>query len=121
MNASETEFRLATTMALSTNDSQRLELSRHGNAKMKTNRRSFLARAGMGLGALGLLENVLPAAETGNPALSFARPSKFHLGTVTYNLAQDWDVPTIIKNCTAARFEGVELRTSHKHGVEVSL
>ena len=43
------------------------------------------------------------------------------LGTVTYNLAQDWDVPTIIKNCEAAEFQGVELRTSHKHGVEVSL
>ena len=43
------------------------------------------------------------------------------LGTVTYNLAQDWDVPTIIKNCEAAGFQGVELRTSHKHGVEVSL
>ena len=43
------------------------------------------------------------------------------LGTVTYNLAQDWDVPTIIKNCEAAKFEGVELRTSHAHKVEVNL
>ncbi|MBI5693461.1 MAG: sugar phosphate isomerase/epimerase [Verrucomicrobia bacterium] len=43
------------------------------------------------------------------------------LGTVTYNLAMDWDVPTIIKHCTEAKFEGVELRTSHKHGVEVGL
>ena len=43
------------------------------------------------------------------------------LGTVTYNLAQDWDVPTIIKNCEAAGFQGVELRTTHQHGVEVSL
>jgi sugar phosphate isomerase/epimerase len=43
------------------------------------------------------------------------------LGTVTYNIAMDWDVPTIIKNCTEAKFEGVELRTSHKHGVKVTL
>ena len=43
------------------------------------------------------------------------------LGTVTYNLAQDWDVPTILKNCEAAGFQGVELRTGHKHGVEVAL
>ena len=28
---------------------------------------------------------------------------------------------TIIKNCTAAKIEGVELRTSHKHSVEVTL
>ncbi len=75
----------------------------------------------MGLGALGLLKNVLPAAESGKPPRSFARASKFHLGTVTYNLAQDWDVATIIKHCTAAKFEGVELRTTHKHGVEVTL
>jgi sugar phosphate isomerase/epimerase len=40
---------------------------------------------------------------------------------VTYNIAMDWDIPTIIKNCTEAQFEGVELRTSHKHGVEVTL
>ena len=43
------------------------------------------------------------------------------LGTVTYNLAQDWDIATIIKNCEAAGFQGVELRTTHKHGVEVTL
>ena len=43
------------------------------------------------------------------------------LGTVTYNLAMDWDIPTIIANCTEAKFEGVELRTTHKHGVEVTL
>ena len=88
---------------------------------MKTNRRRFIAQAGMGLGALSLLEKVLPAAEAAKPAQSFARPAKFHLGMVTYNLGQDWDVPTIIKNCAAAQFEGVELRTTHKHGVEVSL
>jgi sugar phosphate isomerase/epimerase len=43
------------------------------------------------------------------------------LGTVTYNLAMDWDIPTIIANCTEAKFEGVELRTGHKHGVELPL
>lgn len=43
------------------------------------------------------------------------------LGLVTYNLAKDWDIPTIIKNCQAAGFEAVELRTTHKHGVEPTL
>ena len=43
------------------------------------------------------------------------------IGLVTYLLAKDWDVGTIIKNCTEAKFEGVELRTTHGHGVEVSL
>jgi sugar phosphate isomerase/epimerase len=43
------------------------------------------------------------------------------LGLVTYNLAKDWDIDSIIKNCEATGFEGVELRTTHRHGVEVSL
>ena len=43
------------------------------------------------------------------------------LGLVTYNLAKDWDIPTIIKRCTETGFEGVELRTTHAHGVEVTL
>jgi sugar phosphate isomerase/epimerase len=43
------------------------------------------------------------------------------LGLVTYNMAKDWDVDTIIKMCEATGFEGVELRTTHAHGVEVTL
>ena len=43
------------------------------------------------------------------------------LGTVTYNIAKDWDVPTIIKNLTEVGMDGVELRTTHKHGVEIAL
>lgn len=43
------------------------------------------------------------------------------LGLVTYNIAKDWDLPTVIANCEATGFEGVELRTTHGHGVEPSL
>jgi sugar phosphate isomerase/epimerase len=43
------------------------------------------------------------------------------LGAVTYNVLKDWDLETIIKNLEAAGFEAVELRTGHKHGVEISL
>ncbi|MBM3824035.1 MAG: sugar phosphate isomerase/epimerase [Verrucomicrobia bacterium] len=43
------------------------------------------------------------------------------LGTVTYNLAKDWDIETIIKRCSEAKFQGVELRTTHAHKVEVNL
>jgi sugar phosphate isomerase/epimerase len=43
------------------------------------------------------------------------------LGLVTYQWGADWDLPTLIKNCEAADFAGVELRTTHKHGVEPSL
>ena len=114
-------FRATTPARHFTIQAHQSQCARFGKPGLATNRRGFLARAAMGLGALGLLNAAPAAAETGKPASSFAKPSKFHLGTVTYNLAQDWDVPTIIKNCAAAKFEGVELRTSHKHGVEVAL
>ena len=44
-----------------------------------------------------------------------------HLGCVTYNILKDMDLDSIIKLLEATGFEGVELRTSHKHGVEPSL
>lgn len=43
------------------------------------------------------------------------------LGIVTYLWGQDWDLPTLIKNCETTGFEGAELRTTHKHGVEITL
>jgi len=43
------------------------------------------------------------------------------LGLVTYQIAKDWDLGTILANCAASGFEGVELRTEHAHGVEPSL
>jgi sugar phosphate isomerase/epimerase len=43
------------------------------------------------------------------------------LGTVTYNIAKDWDLATILKRLEALNFEGVELRTGHAHKVEVNL
>ncbi len=91
----------------------------HSIPDTKSDRRSFLRTAGLGLGALGFASQAAFAA--GEPPASFAKPSKIRLGTVTYNLAKDWDLPTIINNCEEAKFEGVELRTSHAHGVEVAL
>jgi sugar phosphate isomerase/epimerase len=40
---------------------------------------------------------------------------------VTYNLARDWDIETIINNCEKTGFAGAELRTTHKHGVEPTI
>ena len=88
---------------------------------MKTNRRNFLKAAGLGSGVLGLEYQALLAAEAVRQPSFLVRAPKMKLGTVTYNLAQDWDIDTIIKNCEAARFDGVELRTSHAHKVEVNL
>jgi len=65
-------------------------------------------------------------ALTGSRALN-AQPSSgkndrpLKLGLMSYNLAKDWDIDTIIKNCTETGFEHIELRTTHAHGVEVTL
>jgi sugar phosphate isomerase/epimerase len=86
---------------------------------MNFNRRSFLKATGLGIGGLGF-QATWPSAAAERPDFLVRRPT-MHLGLVTYNLAADWDLPTIIKNCEAAKFEGVELRTTHAHKVEVSL
>ena len=75
----------------------------------------------MGLVAAASLPGEAVLGGEGTSALAGARSATMHLGLVTYNLAKDWDVPTIIRHCTATRFEGVELRTTHAHGVEVTL
>ena len=43
------------------------------------------------------------------------------LGIVTYNIGKDWDLDTLIANCEETGFDGVELRTTHAHGLEVEL
>ena len=88
---------------------------------MNFNRRSFLKNAGLGIGGLGWqVASPLGAAATDSASFIVRRPT-MRLGLVTYNLAADWDIPTLIKNCEAAKFEGVELRTTHAHKVEVNL
>ena len=69
-------------------------------------RRSFLAASG----ALAL-----------PPVLSAAEPSKFALGTISYNIGAKMDLATLLRVSKAAGFEAVELRTTHAHGVETAL
>jgi hypothetical protein len=88
--------------------------------KMQASRRSFIRQAVISAGALGLGQAVVESAEQPAGSGNAAAP-KMRLGLVTYNLAKDWDIPTIIRNCEQTGFEGVELRTTHAHGVEVTL
>jgi sugar phosphate isomerase/epimerase len=89
---------------------------------MSKSRRDFLQASLAVAGSLAIAEaNSAVNASTDvihNPAFA---GGGFKLGLVTYNLAKDWDVPAIIKNCEATGFEAVELRTTHKHGVEPAL
>ncbi|HUG69019.1 MAG TPA: TIM barrel protein [Pirellulaceae bacterium] len=50
-----------------------------------------------------------------------ASGDKMAYGLVTYLWGQDWDLPTLIANCEKAGALGVELRTTHAHGVEPTL
>jgi hypothetical protein len=83
-------------------------------------RRDFLA----GTARMG----VVAAATLGVPVATLAREpaaekkgGEIRYGLVTYQWARDWDLPTLLKNCESAGVLGVELRTTHKHGVEPNL
>jgi len=83
-------------------------------------RRSFFKR---GLWALaGLASPALgdTASTARNPKTASSAPP-FRLGLVTYELAKNWDIDTLIKNCETTGFEAAELRTTHRHGVELGL
>jgi sugar phosphate isomerase/epimerase len=88
---------------------------------VSTTRRDFLA-AGLAVPAAGAL-SVAPGTATAGPALlqGTAPRHPLKVGAVTYNIAKDWDVATIIKNLTDVGMDAVELRTTHAHGVELSL
>lgn len=79
-------------------------------------RRTFLAGS-ISVGTVAGLSREV----NGQAAASAGKPGSMPLGTVTYNLARSWDIDTIIKNCKETGFTGVELRTTHAHGVEISL
>jgi len=70
---------------------------------------------------------IAAVAACGGPALAResgrtrTRRKPLRLGLMSYNLARNWDIATIIKNCTETGFEHIELRTTHAHGVEVTL
>ncbi len=80
-------------------------------------RRRFLQAGLIGLcsarpGWASLLRSVAPASPTA---------ASLRLGLVTYNWGKDWDLETLIANCSATGYGGVELRSTHRHGVEITL
>jgi sugar phosphate isomerase/epimerase len=77
------------------------------------NRRDFFLSTTAAAAAALIEPRLGSAAEPVNPG--------FHLGCITYNTLKDFDVDTIIRILETAGFEGVELRTGHKHGVEPSI
>jgi len=81
-------------------------------------RREFIGAGGVAAG--GLLAPKAQAGVQPNNARIDAGP-RFRLGIVTYNIAAAWNVETILRVCRAVGLAAVELRTTHKHGVEPSM
>lgn len=54
-------------------------------------------------------------------ATAAERKPKMHIGLVTYMVGAKMDLPTLIETCEKSGMEGVELRSTHKHGVEPDL
>jgi sugar phosphate isomerase/epimerase len=80
-------------------------------------RRGFLASTTAATAA-----GLCPGAVNGGQAQAEnAPPLRYRLGIVTYNIAANWDVPTILRVCRNVGLAAVELRTSHRHDVEPTL
>jgi len=84
------------------------------NQRTDRSRRKFLKELSFATGGLCLIPGML----SGSPAL---RKPKMKLSLVTYLWGRDWDVPTLIKNCSKAGLLGVELRVDHAHGVGLGM
>jgi sugar phosphate isomerase/epimerase len=80
-------------------------------------RRRFFKQS-ISLGAAALAAGPLSGAMA---RAAVAPGSKMKLGLVTYLWGRDWDLPTLLANCEKSGVLGVELRTTHAHGVEPSL
>ncbi len=78
-------------------------------------KKSVLVSGGLAVGGIG--------AESQGKGVTVSTTNKppLKLGLMSYNLARNWDIETIIKNCAEAKFQHVELRTTHAHKVEVDL
>jgi len=84
-------------------------------------RRSFLqtASAMAALPVLSVNGKASPEYEGRDDFAPNKNPLK--LGLMTYLVGSKWDIETIIKNCKETKFEHVQLRTTHAHGVELTL
>lgn len=84
---------------------------------MKLGRREFLAG---GVAAGAAITTPASAAEPKEHARN-GKPYPYKLGMVTYNMGKDMPLDELLAFCEKVGLEGVELRTTHAHGVEPSL
>lgn len=92
--------------------------------KLKTSRRNFITH----VAAISAAAWIAPASGLASAYIYQRRDDNFKLnknplklGLMTYMIGSAWDIETIIENLKITKLDHVELRTTHKHGVEVSL
>ncbi|MEY2613057.1 MAG: hypothetical protein RL069_1869, partial [Planctomycetota bacterium] len=91
------------------------------NALNKSTRRTFIANS---LAVAGAIHgsNALGRAAYAQPVMPVSRaPVALKLGLVTYQWGKDMALKELIATCEQTHFEGVELRSTHQHGVEPSM
>ncbi|MCZ6795783.1 MAG: TIM barrel protein [Planctomycetota bacterium] len=86
----------------------------------RTTRRRFLRQTVHSSAAL-LAAGPLAGLLAGERSERGDRGSKMNFGLVTYQWGKNWTLPELIEECAKAGALGVELRTTHAHGVEPRL
>ena len=90
--------------------------------RKRLSRRNFLSHS-LYIASGAAAATVLTSCDSLKMAENKKAASQTRFGFTTYQWGRDWDVPTLIANCTKAGVFGVELRTSqsYAHGVELEL
>jgi sugar phosphate isomerase/epimerase len=90
---------------------------------MSTNysRRNFLNIAAVSTAAVVIPDFTTYSEKQKKKSAFSLNSNPLKLGLMTYQVGRSWDIETIIKNCKETKFEHVQLRTTHAHGVEVTL
>jgi len=89
--------------------------------KQLFSRRNFLRTAAIS-GTVASLPGCQIAAPPSQEDESFKlNENPLKLGIMTYTIAKEWDIDTVIKNLSETGYQSVELRTTHAHGIEVTL
>jgi sugar phosphate isomerase/epimerase len=84
-------------------------------------RRNFIKTAALTTTAAIVPVAAMASVETQQKKPFVLNTNPLKIGIMTYTIAKDWDIETIIKNLTEAKYQTVELRTTHAHKVEINL
>jgi hypothetical protein len=84
-------------------------------------RRNFINAAAVSTAAMVLPGFTADTAQKKKKSSFSLNKNPLKLGLMTYQVGQSWDIETIINNLQTTKFEHVELRTTHKHCVEVTM